>query len=147
MKYSITQAQTDQLGKIITLLERNQLPTAGLEEPRVVALVAWDGEDVIGSVALEIYDKSALLRSVAVDESYRGQGMGQELTQAALDLARSRNICRVYLLTETADNFFPRFGFTTITRDEVDEQVRESVEFKSACPASAHVMALSLDVV
>ena len=46
----------------------------------------------------------------------------------------------VYLLTTTADGFFPRFGFSRITRDDVPDSVKGSVEFRSACPASAVVM-------
>jgi choline dehydrogenase-like flavoprotein len=46
----------------------------------------------------------------------------------------------VFLLTTTAEGFFPRFGFEQITRDEVPPSVRGSVEFQSACPASAIVM-------
>jgi amino-acid N-acetyltransferase len=81
---------------------------------------------------------------VAVDAAARGQGLGQRLTHAALDLARERGIRRVYLLTETADDFFGRFGFRLIDRADVDAAVRESVEFSSACPASARVMLLQL---
>jgi N-acetylglutamate synthase-like GNAT family acetyltransferase len=35
---------------------------------------------------------------------------------------------------------FPGFGFEQITRDREPPPVRESVEFHSACPASAVVM-------
>jgi amino-acid N-acetyltransferase len=46
----------------------------------------------------------------------------------------------VFLLTTTAERFFPRFGFEEIARDEVPASVQASVEFQSACPASAIVM-------
>jgi amino-acid N-acetyltransferase len=122
------------------LLARNGLPTAGLDDAHVVALVARSGESIVGSAAIELYGASALLRSVAVDAPARGSGLGAKLTRAALDLARDHNVGRVYLLTETADDFFPRFGFRRIDGDEVDPGVRESVEFTGACPASARVM-------
>ena len=50
----------------------------------------------------------------------------------------------MYLLTETADLFFPRFGFGPILRSEVSQRVQRSVEFTSACPQSARAMALYL---
>ena len=50
----------------------------------------------------------------------------------------------VYLLTETAAEFFPRFGFRPIARDTVDPAVRASVEFTSACPDTALVMVKEL---
>jgi amino-acid N-acetyltransferase len=62
------------------------------------------------------------------------------LTDAALQLATSRGARTVFLLTTTAGQFFPKFGFERIERDQVPSSVRMSVEFQSACPASAIVM-------
>ena len=46
----------------------------------------------------------------------------------------------LYLLTTTAEGYFPKFGFERITRAEVPPSVQASVEFATACPASAIVM-------
>jgi amino-acid N-acetyltransferase len=81
---------------------------------------------------------------VAVAPEHRGTGLGIRLTKAALDLAASRRVPAVYLLTETAGGFFPRFGFRPIPRSAVPAGVLGSVEFTSACPASALVMKLAL---
>ena len=64
------------------------------------------------------------------------------LVQAGLptEEAPTHQLSAVYLLTTTAERFFPRFGFEQITRADVPATVQESVEFKSACPASAIVM-------
>ncbi|TLY54076.1 MAG: GNAT family N-acetyltransferase, partial [Gemmatimonadetes bacterium] len=83
----------------------------------------------------------ALLRSVAVAAAVRGQGLGQRLTTAALELASRHGVRTVYLLTETAGEFFPKLGFTMIERSAVDPAVQVSQEFTTACPASALVMA------
>jgi amino-acid N-acetyltransferase len=50
----------------------------------------------------------------------------------------------MYLLTTSAEHYFPRFGFVQIGRDDVRGAVRESVEFREACPASAVVMRAEL---
>lgn len=100
---------------------------------------------MVGSAALESYGAAALLRSVAVDARLHGAGFGQRLTRGALDLARERSIATVYLLTETASDFFTRFGFHEIGRPAVDPAVQQSVEFTSACPASAQVLVVSLE--
>jgi N-acetylglutamate synthase-like GNAT family acetyltransferase len=62
------------------------------------------------------------------------------LIQSVLAEAQRLGVRDVYLLTTTAEQFFVRFGFTTVDRIEVPLSVRESVEFRSACPASATVM-------
>ena len=102
--------------------------------------MARENGRVVGSSALEMYPDGALLRSVAVAPGLQGQGLGRELTEAAIQLAQKLHAPALYLLTTTAERFFPRFGFAPITRDEVPAGVRESVEFRSACPASAIVM-------
>ena len=138
----IAQAGAADLPEIIGLLERSRLPPDGLAEHVASTVVAKDGERIVGSAALELYGGVGLLRSVAVDEGLRGRGLGVRLTTAALDLARARGLRTVYLLTETAGEFFPRFGFRPIARGDVDPAALQSVEFTTLCPASALVMAL-----
>ena len=136
----ITPARTDDLPAVLELLDRSELPRDGLAEHFDIALVARDRARVVGSAAIERYGDAGLLRSVAVDSAYRGQGLGARLVSAALDQARQEGLRSVYLLTTTAPEYFPRFGFAPIARGDVAPAVQESVEFTSACPASALVM-------
>jgi amino-acid N-acetyltransferase len=129
---------------VLALLADAGLPADGLEQHFATAIVARRDGVVVGSAALEIYQHGALLRSVAVAAVARGTGLGVRLTEEAIARARARRMPALYLLTTTADRFFPRFGFTTITREEVPDSVKSSVEFRSACPASAVVMRKAL---
>lgn len=129
---------------VLGLLEQNKLPVAGLADHLGTAIAARDNGRIVGTAALEVYDDGALLRSVAVAPDLQGRGLGQQLTIAALDLAKAKGVPAVYLLTTTAERFFPKFGFERITRAEVPSQVQTSVEFVSACPASAVVMRKAL---
>ena len=129
-----------ELDAVLELLARLKLPDAGLAEHAGTTLVARRDGAVVGSAALEVYGREALLRSVGVDLAFRGSGLGQRLTQAALALAGRLGLSRVYLLTESAERFFPKFGFRTVARQRVPEAVQQSVEFKAACPASAVAM-------
>ena len=130
---------------LLALMERAHLPTDGLAAHLEAAFVARDGDRVVGSAAIEIYADGGLLRSVAVDADRRGTGLGVRLTAAAIDEAQRRHLPALYLLTTTADRFFPRFGFEQITRDDVPVSVQDSIEFRGACPASAVVMLKRLD--
>ena len=132
---------TDQdLPQIRSLLEQHHLPLDRIGDHVGTLLIARHGLRVIGTAALELYPDGALLRSVAVDPTEQGHHLGHQLTEAALHLARERGAETVFLLTTTAERFFPRFGFEQITRDDVPTSVRTSVEFTSACPQSAIVM-------
>jgi arsenate reductase len=141
---TIEAADRDAVSAILAFLSTNGLPDAGLAEHATELLVARRGGAIVGTAALEIYDRDALLRSVAVDEALRGTGLGQRLTRGALNRAKQRGVARVFLLTETAAGFFPKFGFTDIDRANVPHSIRGTVEFASACPASARVMRLEL---
>lgn len=59
---------------------------------------------------------------------------------AILQLARGLRTPHAYLLTTTAERYFPKFGFERIERHDVPASVQASTEFRSACPASAVVM-------
>jgi amino-acid N-acetyltransferase len=128
------------LPQIRALLERLQLPLAGVDERLATMLVVRAGGEVVGTAALELYADGALLRSVAVDQREQGKQLGHRLTDAALELATANGADTVFLLTTTAERFFPKFGFEQIDREQVPPSVRQSVEFQSACPASAIVM-------
>ncbi len=136
----IESATERDLPEIHALLERLRLPLAGVDEHLATMLVAREGEQIVGTAALELYADGGLLRSVAVEPGRQGKQLGHQLTDAALHLATSHGLKTVFLFTTTAERFFPRFGFEQITRDQVPPSVRESVEFQSACPASAIVM-------
>ncbi len=144
MNVVIEKAVAADLPEILSLLERAKLPGAGVQEHLGGFVVAKEGARVVGCAALEQYGKAGLLRSVVVDVTLRGLGLGQQLTQAMLARARERKLARIYLLTETAQDFFPRFGFRVVKREAVDAPVKQSIEFTSACPDSAVAMALEL---
>jgi len=140
MKAEIEAARPDDIDDMLRLLEQNHLPTDGLRDHVATAFVAREDGRLVGSAALEMYPDGALLRSVAVAPHLQGRGLGQELSAAAIRLARELHAPAVYLLTTTAERFFPRFGFERIARGDVPQSVRMSVEFTSACPSSAIVM-------
>ena len=140
MSTTIEPAQPEDLASVLDLLGRHGLPVDGAGGMGDALVVARRHGQIIGAAGVEVYADGALLRSVVVDASVQGQGLGQRLTEAALELARTRHVPTVFLLTTTADRFFPRFGFERISRDDVPLSVQQSVEFRSACPASAIVM-------
>ena len=140
----IETARLGDLAAVLNLLAASKLPEAGVREHFAHFLVARGEADLLGVVGLELRGNNALLRSLVVSSGARGKGLGLALSKAALNLARQRGASRVYLLTETAAKFFPRFGFRAIPRDHADPAIKESVEFQGACPQSAVCMVLDL---
>jgi len=144
MDVRIESARGDDLPAILSLLDQHRLPHAAIERHVGDTLVARAGDRVVGCAALERYDAAGLLRSVAVAPERRGTGLGTRLTAAALEHARAHGVRTVYLLTETAADFFPRFGFHAVARADVAPAVQQSVEFTSACPDTALAMVTEL---
>jgi len=130
--------------RISTLLQSANLPLDGVREHLPHFVLALRGGEIVGCAGLERYAETGLLRSVAVREAERGAGLGQELTRRVLDAARESGLKQVVLLTETAREFFPKFGFAEISRADVPAEALASVEFQTACPESATVMKVRL---
>ena len=80
------------------------------------------------------------LRSAVVSPGHRGSGIGRRLVEWLLERAAEEGIEEMYLLTTTAEQYFPRFGFTRTTRTAVPDAVKASAEFQGACPDTAVVM-------
>jgi amino-acid N-acetyltransferase len=137
-------ARESDLSAVLALLGRAKLPVAGVADAPWQFIVAESDGNLVGVVGLEVYGESALLRSAAVEESWRRSGVGRVLVERALEIARERNIDDVFLLTTTAEDYFPRFGFACVSRDSVAKGVQSSIEFQEACPASAAVMRKTL---
>lgn len=134
------------LAGVLRILEAAGLPTAGAAEHLSGFVVAEAAGVLVGVGGLEVHGRDGVLRSVVVVPDRQGDGLGRRLTARVLETARARGLRRVYLLTTTADAYFPRFGFRRVPRGEASPEVRGSVEFRDACPASATAMALDLNV-
>jgi amino-acid N-acetyltransferase len=103
-------------------------------------VVREDDGRVVGVAGLEVHGADGLLRSVAVDAEYRGQGLAAALVEAAVERARRVSLRAVYLLTTTARDYFARHGFADCPREEAPAAIRESWEFRTGCPSTAAFM-------
>ena len=84
-------------------------------------LAIKDNENIIGFVALHIHTTQlAEIRSLIVDESYRGQGIGKKLIQNSIDEANSLGLDRVLVLTYQ-QKLFEQFNFEVIQKEYIPE--------------------------
>lgn len=133
-------ANEKELDELRLFLKYNLLPFSDLKlKDSFYIMYRDEALKIIGSIGLEFYGSSALLRSLAVDENHRGIGLGHELAKTILLESRKR-IQVVYLLTETAHAFFLHEGFVDIDRASAPELIKNSSEFTLTCPSSAKCM-------
>ena len=136
---SIRLAAPGDLDAARELVRDAALPLDGFDEAAQVFVADRDGR-IVGVAALEDHGAGAgralLLRSVAVAPDARGSGVGTALVHAALRSAEQHGV-PVSLLTETAPDYFPRFGFQAVDRRDLASALRSSKELQGACAVSA----------
>jgi amino-acid N-acetyltransferase len=131
---------TNHRQQVENLLSAENLPIADLPDKLDDFVVAIRDNDIIGVAGLEIYGSYALLRSVAVRPDERNKGITWQLLKAIEELASKKRVKEIYLLTETAPEYFHLKGYRQISRNEVPAEVQRSSEFSHVCPQSAVVM-------
>lgn len=125
--YEIKRAKKRHWGRIKTLIEANPETLEQKYLPKrkefFVALGPRPEEGgrrpVVGCVALEGHHKQRLaeLRSLAVAEEERGNGLGRTLIEHSLLEARKRGVKQVLTITGSPD-MFRQFGFDFFRADE-----------------------------
>lgn len=126
---------------LIALLTGAGLPASDLagHAKRFYGVRRADGT-LIAAGGLEVCGKMALLRSCVVSGERRGEGLGRGLVEALADTAASSGVTELYLLTETAEQFFAALGFRVVDRASVPAAISRLSQFASVCPASATAM-------
>ncbi len=85
-------------------------------------VLAKEEERLVGYTALHIHSaRLAEVRSLIVDEMFRGQSVGKKMVQFALDEARSLGLEEVLVLTYLP-GFFLKLGFEEIAKESIPEQ-------------------------
>ena len=130
--YSVRPARTSDVRAIRGLVDANVASGRLLDKATVTLyediqefLVADRASDsqVIGCGALHVmWEDLAEIRTIAVDEACRREGVGQILVEALLARARELGVRRVFVLT-FAVKFFSRLGFEEITGEATSPEV------------------------
>jgi amino-acid N-acetyltransferase len=141
--FHVRASRAADFARVRDLLVSARLPIEDLS-PGQRFWVAEDQDRIVGAVGLESLGAAGLLRSLVVAPSHRQHGLGSSLTATLEREARATGIELLVLLTETAEAFFKRHGFQVIEREYVPDEIKQSAEFLSLCPASAICMTKSL---
>lgn len=137
---SLQKAVSANFDAVCALLSENNLPFSDLNPVLDNFLIALDEGKVVAVMGIDRYGAAGLLRSAAVSASHRNTGLASTLLQRLLEAARQGGLTNLYLITNTAENYFSKKGFVKISRNEVPEAVLQSKEFNGLCPASSAIM-------
>jgi ribosomal protein S18 acetylase RimI-like enzyme len=121
----VTEELVSGLNMLLPQLSTNAVPLttvdveALVESPATVVFIARDESRIVGSLTLVVFPIPTGLRAwiedVVVDGSARGAGVGEALTNAAIDESRRRHVRSLDLTTrpsrEAANRLYARLGF------------------------------------
>lgn len=140
----IVRLEPANLAQLEALLCQNKLPTQDCAEQVQNFYGIFDDEALIAAGGLEPANACALLRSVVVKEQFRSSGLAKKISTYLISLAEADGREAVYLLTETAETYFERLGFSRVDRAEVPLDITQTRQFASLCPATASCMVLTI---
>jgi N-acetylglutamate synthase-like GNAT family acetyltransferase len=133
-RIDVRPASVAHLPDLVGLLDVGELPT--VELGRTVFWVGEQGSVVHAVAGLQPLGHLGLVRSVFVSPASRRQGVARRLLEAIVAEARRRGVTELYALA-LHPSWLEALGFVPVDRALAPEAVRESEEFRSACPASA----------
>ncbi len=138
-------AKLEDVVPIKNLLEKNDLPIDGVERHFKDFIVVENNAVLIGAVGLEIYEKSALFRSLVVDQKYRSENVGKLLIERIKAHALLNDVKDFYLLTTAARDYFLQLGFIEMERDQAPQEILITKEFQNLCPSTATCLKLNIE--
>ncbi len=123
------------------LLNNSNLPTSDIKfEKNKYFYGIHNRNQLIAAIGLELFNSSALLRSLVVDKNERKKGLGVKLVKFIEDKCRIKKVTDLYLLTTTAEKFFLKYGYKKIERSEGPEDIKNTTQFSDLCPSSSSFM-------
>jgi UDP-N-acetylmuramate: L-alanyl-gamma-D-glutamyl-meso-diaminopimelate ligase len=138
-------AQRADMPAVRTLLGSVELDEPARDEQFPSFYVLSNETGLVGTVALDVFGDDAILRALAVHTDFRGSGYGWMLADMAISQARWRGVRRIYLLTESATDFFAaKFGFRVVDRSTLSKSVASSETFTA--PRGTNLVAMRLDL-
>lgn len=85
-------------------------------------VLAKEGETLVGYTALHIHSmRVAEIRSLIVDEAYRGKKIGQRLVEFAVEEAKTLGVEEDVLVLTYRPVFFEKLGFREISKEAIPE--------------------------
>lgn len=139
MDYTIRQADKNDFPAIRELLLTNNLPLISVER-HIEEFIIAEQTEIIGVMGALQEDSKGLIRSFAVTASLRKVGVGLALLQTMEQQLKRQEVKEIYLLTETARDYFKKAGFIEISREEMPVSLLRESGLDQACPCSSHCL-------
>ncbi len=118
--------------QIRRLLSKCGLPTLYIHRYLKSFIVAKAAEKIVGVIGVEVYGRVGLLRSMCVDQAYRGQGIAKMLHRKILTYVQLQKVGRLYVFTLNAAKFASKLGFHKIDKKRIPKSIRSTWQFRGS---------------
>src|SRR5436853_580913 len=108
-------ARANDLPRMVELIAGANLPPLFISEYLDGFIAADRDGETIACGGVEIYGDGAVIRSVVVDQSARGLGLGGRLAEMLIERARDADATDIYLFTADALPFWQHYGFVEVS--------------------------------
>jgi N-acetylglutamate synthase-like GNAT family acetyltransferase len=124
-----TRISPREIPELTDFLRRADLTLSGLDSPSLRLWLLRDADGVLrGSTGYEVdrTGEHVLVRSVAVDDAWRGRDLGLALGRFALRRAADEGAGRAWLFSRRSGGFWQRLGFVAADRAELARVLSET---------------------
>lgn len=128
-----TRLSAAEVPELTDFLRRADLTLSGLDAPTLRLWLLRDRDGTVrGSTGYELdaTGEHALIRSVAVDDEWRGRNLGLALGRFALDQAAAEGAVRAWLFSRRSGGFWQRLGFASADRAALARTLAETRQVK-----------------
>ncbi len=112
---------TDDMDTLNDFFEANDLEISDAEPVETNVIKAWRADDengnLVGGVCLAYREGDYIIDGIAVDQSLRGQRMGEKLLGLAIDQVKSLGGKKLFLVAR-APGFFKTQGFNIVSEKD-----------------------------
>jgi arsenate reductase (glutaredoxin) len=130
---------------LVNALVRDCLPVDDLNEsPRRFFTFNTLAGSHVGYGGFEQHGRDVLIRSVTVEPTYRGKGIGRNLVALLLREAFDQDARATWLLTMDAQAFFEKAGFKHVSREIAPAAILATRQAAGLCPAAAALLSRSI---
>lgn len=133
MQIYIRKATLKDYPQVLGILTKVGLPIEGVAEQLKHFFVAETHGNLIGVCGVHVSRSKGLLRSLAVVNAFRNQGVGRRLFEACLQQAKELGLDELYVLTQDRQSFFTKLGFEQIERTAVPDYMQSMRGFAELC--------------
>ncbi|MCB0506201.1 MAG: GNAT family N-acetyltransferase [Cyclobacteriaceae bacterium] len=137
--------RSTELPHLESLLNAHKLCFNDLESQGVELFSVTKDNKPVGYFGYEVFGENALFRSFIVVPEEQGKNYGVHIWNMAKEQLKERKVKHVYLLTNTATDFFAKVGYTLFERAQVPESIAQTSEFVTFCPSDSICMRYEIE--